>query len=80
MQKLPQIMVNVQVPDPGATAECAALKTAISAKEQVLASRGRILVRPSGTEPLLRVMVEGEDADEVHEIANELADVAENQA
>jgi phosphoglucosamine mutase len=80
MTKLPQVMVNVKVPDPGATAQCRALQSAISAKQAHLADRGRILVRPSGTEPLLRVMVEGEDAQEVREIANELAHVAEKQA
>ena len=79
MHKLPQVMVNVEVPDPTATAECAALKQAIVEKEATLAERGRILVRPSGTEPLLRVMVEGEAAEEVSAIANELAAVAAQQ-
>ena len=80
MQKLPQVMVNVEVPNPSATAQCAALQAAISAQEKSLADRGRILVRPSGTEPLLRVMVEGEAAEEVNEIAHELAQVAAQQA
>ena len=78
MSKLPQVMVNVEVPDPAAVARCDELSKAISAKEAALAERGRILVRPSGTEPLLRVMVEGEDAEEVREIANELAYAAES--
>jgi phosphoglucosamine mutase len=77
--KLPQIMVNVKVPDPAAVARSPALLSAISAKEAGLANRGRILVRASGTEPLLRVMVEGEDAPEVQEIADELAAIAQNQ-
>ncbi len=80
MHKLPQVMVNVEVPEPGVTAECVELQKAVSAKEKELSDRGRILVRASGTEPLLRVMVEGEDAAEVREIANELAYVAENHA
>ena len=80
MHKLPQVMVNVEVPEPDVTAQCAELKKAVSAKEKELSDRGRILVRASGTEPLLRVMVEGEDASEVREIANELAYVAENHA
>jgi len=71
-------MVNVEVPDPRAVAECEPLGKAIVEKEQTLASRGRILVRASGTEPLLRVMVEGDDPEEVREIANELAYVAQN--
>jgi phosphoglucosamine mutase len=78
MEKLPQVMINVAVPDPHGAAQCDALKKAIVRKESVLANRGRILVRPSGTEPLLRVMVEGDDKDEVRDIANELALVAEN--
>jgi phosphoglucosamine mutase len=77
--KLPQIMVNVKVPDPAAVARSPALLSAISAKEADLADRGRILVRASGTEPLLRVMVEGEDRPEVQEIADELAAIAQKQ-
>ena len=80
MQKLPQVMINVSVPDPKQTAQSDALNKAIQGKKSLLADRGRILVRPSGTEPLLRVMVEGEEAGEVREIAQELAYVAENDA
>ena len=80
MTKMPQVMVNVAVEDPAKTAQCDALRKAIGAKEAALANRGRVLVRPSGTEPLLRVMVEGENAEEVRDIANELAYVAEHEA
>lgn len=80
MTKMPQVMVNVAVVDPAKTAQCDALRKAIGAKEAALANRGRVLVRPSGTEPLLRVMVEGENAEEVRDIANELAYVAEHEA
>ena len=80
MQKLPQVMINVEVPDPVTTSKCKALLGAIQDQEKALADRGRILVRPSGTEPLLRVMVEGEDQQQVRQIASELAYVAENQA
>ena len=79
MTKLPQVMINVSVPDPAKVAGCEALQKAISGKEASLNGRGRVLVRPSGTEPLLRVMVEGEDEDEVRVVANELALVAEGQ-
>ena len=79
MTKLPQVMINVKVPDPAGVAACEVLKKAISGKEASLEGRGRVLVRPSGTEPLLRVMVEGEDEDEVRVVANELALVAEGQ-
>jgi phosphoglucosamine mutase len=79
MSKLPQVMVNVTVDDPKSVAVCNELKKAIEREEAQLGARGRTLVRASGTEPLLRVMVEGEDADEVQEIANRLAIVAEGQ-
>ena len=80
MTKMPQVMVNVSVEDPAKTAQCDALRKAINAKERALADRGRVLVRPSGTEPLLRVMVEGENAEEERDIATELAHVAEHEA
>ena len=49
------------------------MPTAVSAVEQKLGERGRVLLRPSGTEPLVRVMVEGEDADEVEQLCIGLA-------
>ena len=48
---------------------------ALQQAEKKLASRGRILVRPSGTEPVIRVMAEGEDMDEISTIALELCDI-----
>lgn len=80
LTKLPQVMINVQVPNPSQIAQCAELRNAIDAKEKELAQRGRVLVRASGTEPLLRVMVEGEDSGVVREVADELAQVAQSQA
>ena len=74
--KLPQVMVNVAVDNPVSAAAGKPLQKAIEDKTRVLASRGRILVRPSGTEPLLRVMVEGEDQAEVRAIAEDLAGIA----
>ncbi|MDG2276691.1 MAG: phosphoglucosamine mutase, partial [Pseudomonadales bacterium] len=79
MSKLPQVMINVTVDDPKGVAVCEALKHAIEREESQLGNRGRTLVRASGTEPLLRVMVEGEDADEVQQIADRLAVVAQGQ-
>ncbi len=78
MQKAPQTMINVEVEDPKGVAQSQELLTAITDKEKTLKDRGRVLVRPSGTEPVLRVMVEGDDAVEVKSICEELAYVAEN--
>lgn len=77
MHKLPQEMVNVEVPDPAAVAQGSRLQSAVADEERHLAGRGRILVRASGTEPLLRVMVEGDSADEVSAIAHRLAEIAQ---
>ena len=75
MSKLPQVMINVEIPNPKEAAVCAELSEAVKEQECELADRGRVLVRASGTEPLLRVMVEGEDEAEVGRCANLLADV-----
>jgi phosphoglucosamine mutase len=73
--KLPQTMINVEVRNPVEQAECAAVVQAIEQKNRLLEGRGRVLVRPSGTEPVIRVMVEGEDAEEVDCVARELAEI-----
>jgi len=52
-----------------------AVQEAVRSAEQRMAGRGRVLLRPSGTEPVVRVMVEGEDAQQVHEEAEQLAAV-----
>jgi phosphoglucosamine mutase len=58
MAKLPQRLVNVPVSDRAALAGAAAVHDAVASEEAALAGRGRVLVRASGTEPLVRVMVE----------------------
>lgn len=73
MQKYPQCLVNVACKN-GYT-ETEDIKLAIMQTEQRLKGKGRVLLRPSGTEPLVRVMVEGEDQSEVHQLADELARV-----
>jgi phosphoglucosamine mutase len=75
MSKLPQTMINVQVAerfDPLARADIA---SAVARAEESLGSSGRILLRASGTEPLIRVMAEGQDADRIRQVAEDLAQV-----
>jgi len=71
----PQILVNVRVEQAVALLENAQIKTAVTDAERVLNGKGRVLLRPSGTEPLLRVMVEGEDQILVERSAIAIADV-----
>jgi len=72
-------MVNVRVaetPD----LESAAIKASVAAAERQLGDRGRIVLRASGTEPVVRVMVEGDDADEVESLASKLAEAVSSAA
>ncbi len=71
----PQKLINVQIRKGFAWKDSVAIAEALAAVEKRLHGRGRVLLRASGTEPLLRVMVEGDDADLVYKEANYLADV-----
>ena len=75
VEKYPQILVNVRLEEQVDVMSVAAVQEAIRAAERQLADTGRVLLRPSGTEPLIRVMVEGQDNNMVTRVANELADV-----
>ena len=80
MRKYPQIMVNVQSKngvDPAASVE---IQAAVAVAESELADTGRVVLRASGTEAVIRVMVEGEDHDQVVAIANRLASVVAEAA
>ena len=79
MQKLPQTLINVAVDEPAARARAQDVTAAVTAKNGELAGRGRVLLRPSGTEPVVRVMVEGEEPELVNTIAAELADVVRTE-
>ena len=70
-------MINVQSSRQADFMSLPEIIQAIAATEEKLASRGRVLLRPSGTEPVVRVMVEGEDAVLVQTLAEELAAVVE---
>ncbi len=74
---LPQTMINVRGPNRDGFMEKPEVKTAMAEAEKALAGNGRILLRPSGTEPLVRVMIEGKDPDQVAALCRELADVVE---
>ncbi|MFA6971527.1 MAG: phosphoglucosamine mutase [Gallionella sp.] len=76
----PQVLINVRVAKGVDCLEHAEVKAAVAEVEQALDGRGRVLLRPSGTEPLLRVMVEGEDRDLVEQSAQRIADVVRRLA
>jgi phosphoglucosamine mutase len=75
MRKFPQSMVNVPVECRLDLSQSAPVQRAIREVEDQLGAKGRVLLRPSGTEPVVRVMVEGEDAAEVALLAKDLATV-----
>jgi len=72
MEKLPQTLVNVRVPDRAAFAGAAGVQALIAAEHAALEGRGRVLVRPSGTEPLVRVMVEAPSAEEADAVCGRI--------
>ncbi len=74
---LPQTMINVRGSSRDGFMDKAEVKAAMADVEGKLGGNGRILLRPSGTEPLVRVMIEGKDADQVASLCRELADVVE---
>ena len=75
MTSLPQVLVNVPVAKKDGWQEVPAIQKAIAEAEAALGESGRVLVRASGTEQLLRVMVEGKDQNEIDAIAHAIADV-----
>jgi phosphoglucosamine mutase len=72
MQKLPQTLVNVEVADREAIADADAVWEAVERENEALSGRGRVLLRPSGTEPLVRVMVEAPSAEEAEAVCGRL--------
>lgn len=73
MHKMPQVLVNVKFEKGTAPLEKQHVKQKINEVEMLLAGKGRVLIRKSGTEPLIRVMVEGEDATLVRDYAEQIA-------
>ena len=76
----PQLMINVKVPNDkkNTLQELPEIKAAIEQAAAELGENGRILVRPSGTEALVRVMVEGKDSEQVNTLAKRVAKVVES--
>ena len=78
MGKLPQVIVNVPVREKRPLSELARVRDRIAESEHLLDGRGRVLVRYSGTEPLARVMLEGESGDEIRRLAQGIADAIQS--
>ena len=79
MEKLPQRLINVRVADRGSLESADGVWAAVERESSRLEGRGRVLVRPSGTEPLVRVMVEAPGETECEEIATRLANTVETE-
>jgi phosphoglucosamine mutase len=77
MERLPQVLVNVEVAERGAVDGAIALWDAVERENAALEGRGRVLVRPSGTEPLVRVMVEAPEQAEAEQVCARLVELVE---
>ena len=75
MTKYPQLLVNVRVLTKAGWETNAAIQDVIREAEEELGSNGRILVRPSGTEPLIRVMAEGPDQEQLNDLCHRIGDI-----
>ncbi len=80
MQKMPQHMINVPLNGNGDPMQSPEVQSAVADAEQTLNGHGRVLLRPSGTEPLIRVMVEGDDLELVHKLSQQIAETVQNAA
>ena len=77
MKELPQVLVNAKVPNDKKDIylKDAEIVAEIERMEKLMDGKGRVLIRPSGTEPLVRVMLEGENQEEIDKLAHNLADM-----
>ncbi|MDQ8704344.1 phosphoglucosamine mutase [Streptomyces sp. LHD-70] len=78
MRRLPQVLINVPDVDRSRVATSAELANAVGEAERQLGATGRVLLRPSGTEPLVRVMVEAADIEQARAVAEQLADAVKS--
>jgi len=79
MQTLPQVLINVEVDDKTTVAEAPSVRSAVAEAEAELGDTGRILLRPSGTEQMVRVMVEAADEDTARQVAIRVAESVSEQ-
>jgi phosphoglucosamine mutase len=79
MTKLPQVLINVKGVDRSRVSSSEVLAQAVAAAEAALGETGRVLLRPSGTEPVVRVMVEAADEETAQSIAEHLAQVVRSE-
>ena len=81
MIKYPQVLINTKVSNDKKNDFYmnTIIKNSIIEVEELLGNKGRVLVRPSGTEPLIRVMLEGEDTNKIEEYAKEIANIIEKE-
>jgi phosphoglucosamine mutase len=77
MEPLPQVLHNVKVKEKKNLSELPEIEKRIREIEKTLGQSGRLLIRYSGTEPLLRIMIEGEDETMLHRFAQDLVDLVE---
>ena len=77
MTRFPQRLINVRVQDKHALPDCTPVWDAVKAAEEELGEDGRVLIRTSGTEPVVRVMVEASDEDVANSVCERLAKVVE---
>jgi phosphoglucosamine mutase len=77
MSALPQVLLNVRVADKNVVAEADSVKQAVIEGEAELGATGRVLLRPSGTEQLVRVMVEATTTEQARSVATKIASAVE---
>jgi len=79
MKRLPQVLLNIKVSNKNGLKENETVVSAIKEAENDLGERGRVLVRPSGTEDLIRVMTESDSQERAQEVAGRVAEVVEKE-
>lgn len=79
MKRLPQVLVNVRVKDKTGWDQNTAIRESVAGAEKTLGDSGRVLVRPSGTEPLIRVMAEGPDEEELKGLVDHIAKIISDE-